>query len=395
MTKHFANITYTPTVRAMQRRYNAKELSSGAGSDIAELGQREQEYIAARDSFFLATISETGWPHVQHRGGPAGFVKVIDRNTLAYADYRGNRQYVSVGNLTANDRAAMILMDYPNRRRLKIMGRIEVHDIASAPVALRQALAVDDDPKVERIMVIHVAAFDWNCSQHITPRYSKAELATYGFDRTHSDLPTHAKENHMKLYDLALSGNCYKVRLLAALANIPLEIVPVDFLGGEHKRSPLINLNPFGQIPIIEDGDVVLRDSQAILIYLAAKYAGENWLPKDPAGMATVMQWLSTSANEIQNGPGAARLVDKFGYDIDKADTLKRSARILPLLDAHLTSHRWLALERPTIADCAVFPYVALALEGGISLEPYPHIRFWIGRIKELPGFIPMPGIQA
>jgi glutathione S-transferase len=197
----------------------------------------------------------------------------------------------------------------------------------------------------------------------------------------------------MKLYDLELSGNCYKVRLFAALAGIPLEIVAVDFLAAEHKRAPLIDLNPWGEIPILEDSDVVLRDSQAILVYLAGKYAGEAWLPKDPAAQAEVMQWLSTAANEIQNGPASARLVDKFGYAIDKADTLKRSARILPLLDSHLSRRRWLALERPTIADCAVFPYVALAPEGGVSLQAYPYIRQWIGRIKELPGFLAMPGV--
>ncbi|HLO63315.1 MAG TPA: glutathione S-transferase [Azonexus sp.] len=197
----------------------------------------------------------------------------------------------------------------------------------------------------------------------------------------------------MKLHDLSLSGNCYKVRLLAALAGIPLDIVAVDFLGGEHKRPPLIDLNPWGELPILEDGDVVLRDSQAILVYLAKRYAGETWLPGDALGMATVTQWLSTSANEIQNGPGAARLVDKFGYQLDKADTLRRSARILPLIEAHLSRHDWLALERPTIADCAVFPYVALAPEGGVSLSDFPHIRQWIARIKALPGFVPMPGI--
>lgn len=197
----------------------------------------------------------------------------------------------------------------------------------------------------------------------------------------------------MKLYDLELSGNCYKVRLFAALAKIPLEIVAVDFLDGEHKRPPLIDLNPWGEIPILQDDSVVLRDSQAILVYLAARYGDESWLPRDPAALGEVMQWLSTAANEIQNGPGAARLVDKFGYAIDKADTLKRAARILPLIEAHLSRHRWLALERPTIADCAVMPYVALAPEGGVSLADYPHIRQWIARIKELPDFVPMPGI--
>lgn len=198
----------------------------------------------------------------------------------------------------------------------------------------------------------------------------------------------------MKLYDLELSGNCYKVRLFAALAKIELDIVPVDFMGGEHKRPPLTDLNPWGELPILEDGEVVLRDSQAILVYLAAKYGDESWLPRDPAGLGEVMQWLSTAANEIQNGPGAARLVDKFGYAIDKTDTLRRAARILPLIEAHLARHRWLAVDRPTIADCAVMPYVALAPEGGITLDAWPNIRQWLGRIRELPGFIPMPGIS-
>lgn len=197
----------------------------------------------------------------------------------------------------------------------------------------------------------------------------------------------------MKLYDLVLSGNCYKVRLFAALAQVPLDIEPVDFLAGAHKRAPLIDLNPWGEIPILVDGEVVLRDSQAILVYLAQKYAAPQWLPRDPPGLAAVVQWLSTAANEVQNGPASARLVDKFGYAIDKADTLRRSARILPLLEAHLSRHAWLAAEHPTIADCAVFPYVALAPEGGIDLEPYPQIRAWIQRVKALPHFLPMPGV--
>lgn len=197
----------------------------------------------------------------------------------------------------------------------------------------------------------------------------------------------------MKLYDLEPSGNCYKVRLFAALTKIPLDIVPVDFMGGEHKRSPLIDLNPLGEVPILDDAPVVVRDSQAILVYLASKYGDESWLPRDPAGMAEVMQWLSTAANEIQNGPGAARLVDKFGYTIDKADAVKRAGNILPVIEAHLAKHPWLALDRPTIADCAVMPYVALAPEGGIPLQPYPNIRAWIARIKALPGFIPMSGL--
>ncbi|WP_085317811.1 glutathione S-transferase family protein [Derxia lacustris] len=198
----------------------------------------------------------------------------------------------------------------------------------------------------------------------------------------------------MKLYDLTLSGNCYKVRLLAALIGLPLELVPVDFLAGDHKRAPVIELNPLGQLPALEDGAVVLRDSQAILVYLARKHGGEAWLPTEPEPLARVMQWLSTAANEVQHGPADARLVDKFGLPLDKPSTLRTSDFILPLLDRHLATRDWLELGRPTIADIAVFPYVALAPEGGVSLDGYAHINRWIARIKALPGYVAMPGTE-
>ena len=184
MSRHFAALTYTPSVRASQRRYGGRELGEASGGNaIAELSRRECEFIAARDSFFLSTVSETGWPHVQHRGGPAGFLRVLDATTLAFADFSGNRQYVSVGNLAANDRAALILMDYPNQRRLKILGRIGVIDMAAAMEATAGP-AVDAEllakmqplgREVERILLIRVAAFDWNCSRHITPRFTASE----------------------------------------------------------------------------------------------------------------------------------------------------------------------------------------------------------------------------
>lgn len=197
----------------------------------------------------------------------------------------------------------------------------------------------------------------------------------------------------MKLYDLELSGNCYKVRLLAALIGVELDIEPVDFLDGAHKRSPVIDLNPFGELPVLVDGEVVLRDSQAILVYLARQYGGHQWWPDGAAQQGEVMQWLSTAANEIFNGPNAARLVDKFGLALDKERALAVSAHILSLLEQHLQRNEWLALDRPTIADLAVFPYVALGWEGGLTLESYPAIQAWIGRIKQLPGYIDMPGI--
>ncbi len=196
-----------------------------------------------------------------------------------------------------------------------------------------------------------------------------------------------------RLYDLELSGNCYKVRLLSALLNVPLTIVPVDFLAGAHKESPLIDLNPFGEIPILEDGDVVLRDSQAILVYIARKWGGEDWLPTDPARMAEVVQWLMVTENEIARGPGDARLHDKFGYRLDVAAAREKAAHVLALIEAHLANRSWLATDRPTIADIACMPYIALSHEGGVSLAPYPAVRAWIDRIKALPGFISMPAI--
>lgn len=195
----------------------------------------------------------------------------------------------------------------------------------------------------------------------------------------------------MKLYDLEASGNCYKVRLFAALANIELEKVPVDFLNGAHKQPPLSDMNPLGQLPVLEDGAQVFRDSQAILVYLAGAYGGLAWWPAHPQGQAEIVQWLSFAANEVQHSLCAARLVQKFGYDLDQAAALAKAPAVLALLDAHLQRHDWLALGRPTIADCAVYPYVVLAPEGGVELEPYSHVARWMKRMEELPGFLPKP----
>lgn len=196
----------------------------------------------------------------------------------------------------------------------------------------------------------------------------------------------------MKLYDLELSGNCYKVRLFAALVGLELELEPVDLPGGDHRQSPFIDLNPWGQVPVLADGDVVLRDSQAILVYLARQYGGNQWWPDGAAQQGDVMQWLSTAANEIHNGPNTARLIEKFGNSLDKERALEVSAQVLALMEKHLSKHKWLALGRPTIAECAVFPYVAVGWEGDVTLEQYPSILAWIDRIKALPGYTGMPG---
>lgn len=197
----------------------------------------------------------------------------------------------------------------------------------------------------------------------------------------------------MKLYDLDVSGNCYKVRLLCSLLGVTVELIPVDFMGGAHKRSPVIDLNAFAQVPVLEDGDVILRDSQAILVYVARKWGGEAWLPTDAESMARVMQWLMVAENEIARGPGDARLHDKFKMNIDIAAAREKAARILTIMDRHLEKRAWLVLDRPTVADIACMPYVALGWEGGVPLDPYPAIAAWVERIKKLPGFIGMPGL--
>ncbi|HLF96604.1 MAG TPA: pyridoxamine 5'-phosphate oxidase family protein [Methylococcaceae bacterium] len=153
--------------------YRAAELGE---LEEAVLGEAEQVFIAGRDSFYQATVSQTGWPYVQHRGGPVGFLKVLDDRTIGYADFSGNRQYISVGNLRSDDRVSLLLMDYPQRRRLKIWGRARAVDERSEPALLTKLESPDSRAPVERGIVIQVAAFDWNCPKYITPRYSQREV---------------------------------------------------------------------------------------------------------------------------------------------------------------------------------------------------------------------------
>ena len=181
MTHRFAEIAFTDGVKAAQERYGSRSAYARTaaleGPDVG-LGAREAAFIAARDSFYLATVSESGWPYIQHRGGPTGFLKVVDARTLAFADFGGNRQYVSVGNAARNDRVSLFLMDYANRLRLKLLGRIEFHDLGDAPPELVFEVELPGyRARVERVAVIRVEAFDWNCPQHITPRFSAAEFA--------------------------------------------------------------------------------------------------------------------------------------------------------------------------------------------------------------------------
>lgn len=179
MSRAYSDLAFTPTVRATQTRMGSR--SSYARLDQAEdrrdaLTEREAEFISERDGFYQATVSETGWPYVQFRGGPAGFLKVLDAKTLAYADFRGNLQYISVGNLEGNDRVSLLLMDYANQRRLKILGRVRLVSAAEDQALLDRLKLPQYPAQVERAFVITVEAFDWNCPQHITPRFTEAEI---------------------------------------------------------------------------------------------------------------------------------------------------------------------------------------------------------------------------
>jgi uncharacterized protein len=181
MPKAFATISFTESVKAAQSRYGSRERNQDfelSDDPRNRLGQFETEFIEARDSFYQATISENGWPYVQHRGGPAGFLRVIDKETIGYADFSGNKQYLSVGNLNANPRISLILVDYPNRRRLKLWGTVRIVHESEEPEIIARLEVPSYRARVERGIIIHVEAVEWNCPQHITPRYSKAEVDT-------------------------------------------------------------------------------------------------------------------------------------------------------------------------------------------------------------------------
>ncbi|TGS13885.1 glutathione S-transferase family protein [Mesorhizobium sp. M2E.F.Ca.ET.209.01.1.1] len=203
----------------------------------------------------------------------------------------------------------------------------------------------------------------------------------------------------MKLYDYVLSPSCYKVRLMAALTGVALDIRPVDFHPGAEHRSPeLLALNPAGSIPILEDGDLVLTESSAMLVYLAAQ-AAPQWLGNDAAGQAaSVQQWLSFS-HRLTASLGAARLHEMLLRPGD-IDALRRQGTAAlreleaGLVEQRIRGQRFLASDRPTVADIACFPYVALAPDGGVSLDPYPAIRLWSRAIRAIDGFIEMPGIH-
>ena len=196
----------------------------------------------------------------------------------------------------------------------------------------------------------------------------------------------------IRFYRFALSGHSHRVELFLSLLGLPVESVDVDLMKRAQKQPDFLAKNPLGQVPVIDDGGTIVADSNAILVYLASRYdESGRWLPRDPLALARVQGWLSLAAGELAFGPAEARVIKLFGanYDYERAQML--AARLYAVMDAHLASRRFLAGDHPTIADIAHYSYTAHAPEGGVSLEQYPNVRAWLGRIEALPRFVPMP----
>ena len=200
-----------------------------------------------------------------------------------------------------------------------------------------------------------------------------------------------APQPPLKLYDFAKSGHAHRARLMASLLGLAYELRPVDLLTGEQNQPFYRAINPFGNVPVLDDNGEIVWDSTAILVYLAKKYGDTTWLPEDPAGAAMVQRFLSLASGEVFRGPCSARLVTVFGMKFDHEASKAAAQQLFDMLEAHLQDREWLAAAQRTSADGACYSDIAHAPEGDVSLEPYPNIRAWLKRVENLPGFIPMP----
>ena len=196
----------------------------------------------------------------------------------------------------------------------------------------------------------------------------------------------------IKVHSSPISGHSHRVRLFLSLLGLPFEMLDVDLGAGAHKRPDFLRRNAFGQVPVIEDGEVTVCDSNAILVYLNERYAADpaRWYPRDPFAAAQVQRWLSVAAGPLAAGPAVARIIVLFGLARDPAEVVARSHDLLRVMEGELSQSPFLAGESATLADIANYTYVAHAPEGNVSLEPYPQVRAWLARIEALPGFVPM-----
>ena len=196
--------------------------------------------------------------------------------------------------------------------------------------------------------------------------------------------------NPIKLYRHPLSGHSHRVQLMLSLLNLPTELVEVDLMAGAHKQAKFLALNPFGQVPVLDDNGTILADSNGMLVYLARHYGDPSWLPTDPVGAAAVQCWLSVAAGQIAFGPAAARLVTVFGAKLNADELIARAHALLKVMEVELSKHAFLVGSHVTIADIAAYTYIAHAPEGNVSLSDYPRVRGWLNAIESLPGFVGM-----
>lgn len=199
----------------------------------------------------------------------------------------------------------------------------------------------------------------------------------------------------IKLYRSIISGHAHRAELFLSLLGLPYTAIDIDLRAGQQRGAEFLKLNPFGQVPVIDDDGVVVADSNAILVYLATKYGDESWLPRDAVGAARVQRWLSVAAGDIAFGPATARMGMRFGIPVDMEGAARRAGRLFSIMEGELQERPWLCGAQPTIADVAGYSYIARAPEGGISLQPYPALRAWLARIEALPRFLPMIELPA
>jgi glutathione S-transferase len=202
--------------------------------------------------------------------------------------------------------------------------------------------------------------------------------------------PTQEFAMSITLHRFPLSGHAHRAELFLSLLGLKADLVDVDLRSGAHKQPDFLKLNSLGQVPVLEDGNDVIADSNAILVYLARKYGGEQWLPSDPLQAAQIQRWLSVAAGQIASGPARARLITVFGARYNADETIANAHALLKVVEAELHGREWLVGERPTIADVAAYTYIAHAPEGNVALDAYPSIRAWLKRIESLQGFVPM-----
>ncbi len=207
-------------------------------------------------------------------------------------------------------------------------------------------------------------------------------------------MPLVQPDRPIRFYGMRFSGHAHRVKLFLSLLGLPFETVEVNLRAGEQKTPAFLAMNPFGQVPVIEDGETVLFDSNAILVYLAKRYGDSSWLPEDPVGAARAAQWLSIAAGQITYGPCAARLVKAFGNELDYDAAVRTALKLFDVIEPLLGKDAFAIGPQPTIADVAAYTYIAHAPEGGISLEPYPNIRAWLARVEALPRFVAMPAFE-